>query len=327
MNSGGDDYYDPYHGFNHLANLDVGNYSLLSRLIGRQKFEKKDANPDGDGGGSITQLRNPFKFVSYWNPSLTPDSQGRATIEFEVPDTLTGWRIFALAVTPNDRMGLGSANIKVNRPTEIRPIMPNQLTEGDQFRAGFSVMNRTAQTHNGVVTISANGSLAEDQPRSRTINVSLRPFKRESVWLPLVTKGPGELPFRTQARDTLDREAMTHSVVVHKRRSLETAATYGTTSATEISESIQVPEGIHADVGELGVILSLSVIGNLDGAFGYIRDYAPQCWEHRLTKAVVASAYRRLDDYLGARVQWPNPQADIASALDSAANFKPQTRV
>ncbi|MFT4581274.1 MAG: hypothetical protein ACI8XZ_001011 [Gammaproteobacteria bacterium] len=181
MNSGGDEYYDPYHEFNHLDNLDVGNYSLLSRLIGRQTFEKKGANPGGDGGGSITQLRNQFKFVSYWNPSLTPDSQGRARIEFEVPDNLTGWHIFALAVTPNDRMGLGSANIKVNRPTEIRPNLPNQLTEGDQFSAGFSVMNRTAQTRNVAVTISANDPLAEDQPRSRTINLSLRPFERETV--------------------------------------------------------------------------------------------------------------------------------------------------
>ncbi|MDA0822774.1 MAG: MG2 domain-containing protein [Proteobacteria bacterium] len=322
MNRGGEDYYDPYRGFNHLDNLDVGNYSLLSRLIGRQKFEKKGANPGGDGGGTITQLRNQFKFVSYWNPSLTPDRQGRATIEFEVPDNLTGWRIFALAVTPNDRMGMGSANIKVNRPTEIRPIMPNQLTEGDQFSAGFSVMNRTPETRNVAITISANGPLAEGQARTRTIDLELRPFKRASVWLPLVTKGSGELRFHAQARDALDGDALTHSIVVGKRRSLETAATYGTTSATEVSESIRIPEGIHADVGELGVILSPSVIGNLDGAFSYIRDYPHQCWEQRLTKAVVASAYRRLNDYLGARVQWPNPHADITAALDSATNFQ-----
>ncbi|MFT4561691.1 MAG: hypothetical protein ACI9BW_001433 [Gammaproteobacteria bacterium] len=322
MNRGGDAYYDPYQGFNHLDNLDVGNYSLLSRLVGRQKFEKKGANPGGDGGGDVTQLRNQFKFVSYWNPSLIPDAQGNATIEFDVPDNLTGWRIFALAVTPNDRMGMGSTNIKVNRPTEIRPVMPNQLTEGDQFNAGFTVMNRTAETRNVEVLLSAEGPLSEGQSRTRTIHVQLPPFKRESVWLPLVTEGSGELRFSAQARDTIDGDRVTHSLLVHKRRSLETAATYGTTTAAQVSESLRIPAGIHDDVGELGVVLSASVIGNLDGAFDYIRDYPHQCWEQRLTKAVVASAYRRLNDYIGTRVQWPKAQADIAAAIDSAANFQ-----
>ena len=89
MNQSGRTYYDPYAGFNKLDALDVGNYSLLSRLVGRQKFEKKGANPGGDGGVTFTQMRNLFKFVSYWNPSLMPDANGNAEIEFEVPDNLT----------------------------------------------------------------------------------------------------------------------------------------------------------------------------------------------------------------------------------------------
>ena len=88
-------------------------------------------------------MRNLFKFVSYWNPSIKTDAMGNAKVDFEVPDNLTGWRVLALAVTPSDRMGLGDINFKVNRPTEVRPVMPNQVTEGDSFEAGFSVMNRT----------------------------------------------------------------------------------------------------------------------------------------------------------------------------------------
>jgi hypothetical protein len=38
---------------------------------------------------------------------------------------------------------LGEANFKVNKPTEIRPAMPNQVVEGDSFEASFTVMNRT----------------------------------------------------------------------------------------------------------------------------------------------------------------------------------------
>ena len=47
LNASGRDYYDPYKGFNRLDPLDLNNYSLLTRLVGRQKFEKKAPIPAG----------------------------------------------------------------------------------------------------------------------------------------------------------------------------------------------------------------------------------------------------------------------------------------
>ena len=46
----GRDYFDPYKGFYTIDELDLQNYNLLMRLVGRQKFEKKGANAGGGGG-------------------------------------------------------------------------------------------------------------------------------------------------------------------------------------------------------------------------------------------------------------------------------------
>jgi uncharacterized protein YfaS (alpha-2-macroglobulin family)/uncharacterized protein len=321
LNRSGDNYYDPYAGFNRLDSLDVYNYSLISRLVGRQKFEKKGANPGG-GGSAYSKLRNMFKFVSYWNPSILPDESGQAEIEFEVPDNLTGWRIFAFAVTPNDRMGLGDVNFKVNRPTEIRPVMPNQIIEGDQFKAGFNVKNRTDKSRELKVKVAVEGPLLAKENAVFEFDLQVAPYERKNIWLPLTTKGSGELKFLAEGGDQFDGDAIEHQVPVNKRRWLETAATYGTTTAEKVSESVKVPEGIHADVGYLGAILSPSVIGNLDGAFKYIKDYPHLCWEQRLTKAVVANSYLELQEYLQDSAKWPNPKEDVFSALLSAANFQ-----
>ena len=67
--------------------------------------------------------------------------------------------MLAFAVTPGDRMGLGDAAFAVNRPTEIRPVMPNQVTAGDRFRAGFSIMNRTSERRELTVKIIAEGEI------------------------------------------------------------------------------------------------------------------------------------------------------------------------
>ncbi|MDH3599025.1 MAG: MG2 domain-containing protein, partial [Candidatus Tectomicrobia bacterium] len=154
---GGRSYFDPYAGFYTLEALDVRNFNLLTHLIGRQKFEKKGANPGGGGGDLGPELRSVFEFVSYWNPSLRPDQTGKATIEFPLPDNLTGWRVLAMAVTPTDRMGLGDGQFTVNQPIEIRPALPNQVTAGDRFEARFTVMNRTDTARALIVSLQAAG--------------------------------------------------------------------------------------------------------------------------------------------------------------------------
>ena len=68
--------FDPYLGLNRLGDLDVRTYSLVEQLIGRQKIEKKGANQGGDGGSDFA-MRDVFKFVAYFNPSLLLDKNGR----------------------------------------------------------------------------------------------------------------------------------------------------------------------------------------------------------------------------------------------------------
>jgi len=323
LNARGERYYDPYRGFNRLDPLDLNNYSLISRLVGRQKFEKKGANPGGDGGGTAySQLRNMFKFVSYWNPSLTPDKEGFANVEFEVPDNLTGWRLLAFAVTADDKMGLGRSSMKVNRPTELRPVMPNQVTEGDSFKAGFSVMNRTDKSRRLSMKVRVDGPLAEKSQREFAYEVDVAPFKRKSVWVPINTKKYGNLTFTARAADASDGDAVEHKLKIGKRRSLETAANYGTFTSGSAKESIKVPEGIYPDVGSISAVLSPTVVGNLEGAFRYLRDYPYLCWEQRLTKAVMASSFIELKKYFRKEVEWPNPEHDIERTLKSAVNFQ-----
>jgi len=323
LNKSGEKYYDPYQGFNRLEALGVANYNLLKQLVGRQKFEKKGADVGGDGGGGEEgpDLRNLMKFVAYWNPSVVLDKRGRSKLEFELPDNLTGWRVFALAVTKEERMGLGDTNFKVNRPTELRPVMPNQLTEGDKTQAGFSVMNRTDKVRTITVEIRASGD-ALKTPISKIEKVSMEPYERKRIWLDVNTDQAGELAFFASAADSLDSDAIEHHVPVNKRRSLITAATYGTTTQSKVVEEVSFPDGIYSDVGGLNVSVSPSVVGNIAGAFRYLRDYPYACWEQRLSKGLAASQYGRLKKYLPADFNWDGSAAVPADTLRSAAAFQ-----
>jgi uncharacterized protein YfaS (alpha-2-macroglobulin family) len=325
----GQDAYDPYKGFYALDALDMKNYSLMTRLVGRQKFEKKGANPGGDGGADIG-MRSIFKYVSYWNPSVPVDKDGKAHIEFQAPDNLTGWRVLAMAVTPGDRMGLGEGKFKVNLPIEIRPVMPNQIREGDKFEAGFSVMNRTETERTLKVEIEATGDIAGEEMQEKTQNITIAPYQRASVFIPLESSilpvdreiQAGKILFHVTASGQDDSDGLDYSIPVNKSRITNVSANYGTTTENAAQEHIAFPDDIHADTGDISVVLSPSVISSLTGAFRYIRDYPYPCWEQIITKAVMAADYQSLKSYLPEDFAWEESAGIPQNMLDNAAGFQ-----
>jgi uncharacterized protein YfaS (alpha-2-macroglobulin family) len=312
----GADYFDPLKGLTALDPLDLANYSLLTRLVGRQKFEKKGANPGGDGGADLS-LRSVERFVAYWNPALPADAQGRASVEFELPDQLTGWRVLALAVTPSDRMGLGQKVVTVSKPTELRPAMPNQLAVGDRFEAAFTVLNRADAKRRIEVSIRAEGGATGET----TQTVELAPFARARVALPLTVSAATPLRLSAQAGDDDDRDALAHTVPVRARRMSAAAADLASLTTNEpLQQKLSVPSTA-LDV-ELQLRWSPTLLGALDGVFEQIRDYPYTCWEQRLTRAVMAAHYTALHERVGLSVDWPDAAALPQQVIDEALGFQ-----
>lgn len=313
---GGADYFDPLKGFTQLDALDLANYSLLMRLVGRQKFEKKGANPGGDGGADLS-LRSIERFVAYWNPSLPADAAGKATFSFELPDQLTGWRVIALAVTPGDRMGLGQGGVNVSKPTELRPAMPNQLAVGDRFDAGFSVLNRAEQTRKLEVTIKVDGGATGEQKQT----VELKPFERRVLSVPLTVERALPLRFEVVAGDSSDRDALGHVVDVRTPRSNATAADLASLTANApLRQNLQVPAD--AREAQLEMQWSPTLIGTLDGVFAQMRDYPYTCWEQRLSRAVMAAHRVALQGEATAKAEWSDVTEVPAQTLADAGAFQ-----
>ncbi|WP_295687472.1 alpha-2-macroglobulin family protein, partial [uncultured Nevskia sp.] len=320
----GESYFDPYRGFNGLQSLDLANYSLLTRLVGRQKFEKKGATPGGDGGADLS-LRSVDKFVAYWNPSLVTDAAGHASFDFVLPDNLTAWKVIVLAVSPGDRFGLGSTKLISTKDTELRPVMPNQISSGDKFRAGFSVLNRADAPRSLVVTIEATGAATAKTEQT----VKLAAFERQTVFVDIAAEvagnEPGTIAFKATAGDAKDRDGLTFSLPVKPRRPTVTASEFGFLDDGSATTPIEVPAG-SLPGGEVAVRFSPTVLGNLDGAFRYLRDYPYLCWEQRLTKGVMAAQYGRLQPYLGSgpdpAFAWPEAPGITTQLFADAAGFQ-----
>jgi uncharacterized protein YfaS (alpha-2-macroglobulin family) len=152
--------------------------------------------------------------------------------------------------------------------------------------------------------------------------VVAEPYKRYTVRLPIKAVGPGEIVLTAQAGDERDRDGLRHTLKVLKRRSSDVAAAYGTLVSGEASEKIAFPEDILPGSGLMNVTLSPSIIGGLGGAFDYMRAYPYECWEQKISRAVMAGVFPNLAPYLPKTITWEGSAAEADKILAIAGEFQ-----
>jgi uncharacterized protein YfaS (alpha-2-macroglobulin family) len=310
--SSGRTYFDPYKGFYSLDGLDIKNYNLLKMLIGRQHFEKKGASPGGDGGSKL-DMRSVKKYVSYWNPALRADPNGRASFSFQAPDNLTGWKVLAMALTPEDKMGLGDTRFVVNKDTEVRSAMPNQVRSGDSFSAIFTVMNRTDKPRTLNIESTIQGHAVTALPLK--LSLLTEPFKRYPVSIKATAVQEGTAQIQLKAFDSIGGDSLGVSLPILPRTVAQTAVSIGSSSGATVTEPVQVPLDIDLKQGSIGAVISSSLLGGLDGAFAYMRDYPYECWEQKISKALMAAYALELRPFLPKSFVWPSAKDTITQTL------------
>ncbi|WP_213778409.1 Ig-like domain-containing alpha-2-macroglobulin family protein [Caballeronia sp. dw_276] len=119
-------------------------------IIGRRHFGRKAVPAGGGGGHSAT--RELFDTLLLWNPRLTLDANGEASVDVPLNDALTSFRIVAIAAVGAGQFGTGSASIRSTQDLQLISGLPPLVRVGDQFRALFTLRNTTARTMQVVVT-------------------------------------------------------------------------------------------------------------------------------------------------------------------------------
>ena len=93
---------------------------------------------------SDTGVRQDFAETLYWQPLVITDSSGKATIRFDLSDSVTSFRVRVDGHTKTGRIGSGSADVISKIPFQLEPKMPLEVTTGDVIDLPVAVVNTTA---------------------------------------------------------------------------------------------------------------------------------------------------------------------------------------
>ena len=127
------------------------------QIIGKRHFGKKAA-PAGGGGGQFP-TRELFDTLLLWNPSVVLDAKGEAVVQVPLNDSLTSFRIVAIADVVQGAQsalfGNGQATIAATQDLQIVSGVPPLVREGDRYKAMFTLRNTTKSAMSASLAASA----------------------------------------------------------------------------------------------------------------------------------------------------------------------------
>jgi uncharacterized protein YfaS (alpha-2-macroglobulin family) len=113
-----------------------------NEIVGRRHYGRKALPPGGGGGRNPT--RELFDTLLLWRPVVRLDAQGRATLDVPLNDSLTRFRLVAVADAGADRFGSGSTTLTVSQDLQLIAGLPPVVRSGDRFEAQLTLRNTTA---------------------------------------------------------------------------------------------------------------------------------------------------------------------------------------
>jgi uncharacterized protein YfaS (alpha-2-macroglobulin family) len=121
----------------------VATATAQGEIVGRRHYGRK-AVPAGGGGGA-NATRELFDTLLLWRGRVQLDANGEARIDVPLNDSLTRFRLVAIADAGDGFFGSGEATVAVSQDLQLLPGLAPLARAGDRFEAGFTVRNTTAR--------------------------------------------------------------------------------------------------------------------------------------------------------------------------------------
>ena len=121
------------------ADEDMGNQLTESNTEAKQEAEP--------------QVRENLQETAFFYPQLLTDNEGRVSLKFTLPESLTTWRFMGIAHTKDMMHGYIDGEAVAQKEVMIQPNVPRFLRLGDEGTISARIFNTTDKAVDGTVTL------------------------------------------------------------------------------------------------------------------------------------------------------------------------------
>lgn len=293
--------------------LEVWTSTAQMQVVGKRHYGRKAVAAGGGGGRarSLGRARALFDSLLSWQPRIPLDAQGDASVTIPLNDSLSAFRIVAVADDGVQLYGTGSATIHTTQDLILTSGLPPLVREGDHYAATFTVRNTTDHAIDASVEAVSNAAVGSGQPQAVRLAAGQA---RDLTWPAAAPLGAGRIDWDVTVRET-PGSGYDHLKVSETAIPAYPVRTYQATIAqltAPLTIPVQRPYDAIAGRGGLEITLQPRLAGSLDGVREYMSYYPYTCLEQRLSQAIA----------LQSRPQWDAIMAILPAYMDEDGLLK-----
>jgi alpha-2-macroglobulin len=253
-----------------------------NEIIGRRHYGRKAIAPGGSGGRNPT--RELFDTLLLWQPAVKLDAQGRATIDVPLNDSLTSFRLVAIADSGVDQFGTGSASIRVSQDLQMLAGLPTLVRGGDQFDALYTLRNTTARAMKVKATLTGQPEQQVSIAAGAATEVRWKVTVPQDVTTLTWEGGAEEVGVAAGGQPARDRIKVVQQVQPAVPVRVQQATIRQLDGA--VSWPVAPPADALPGLGGVQVTLKPTLAGALPGIRRYFEQYPYRCLEQQTSRAI-----------------------------------------
>ncbi len=293
--------------------LEVETATAQMQVIGKRHYGLKARPTGGDGGQAPT--RELFDTLVTWMPRVKTDAAGKAIVNIKMNDSLSKFRIVAIAHSGIGRFGSGESSIITQKELSVSPALGQIARNGDNFPVELSLRNATKAKMGGKVRGKVTITYADGRVEVRDLgseDFSLDSLASRQVSLNQVSLPDGAVRADYNIEVVDASGAVVDSIKVKQdvKPSIFVrtwSAQLERITATNSTVTVNLPQ--QAVPGKGGVKISLvpSLASSLDTVVDTLANYPFKSLEYDVSRAVA----------LNDRAQWDAAMAKLPAHLDA----------
>jgi len=268
--------------------LGVLNNDSRQRIVNRRVLTPKGSTEGGGGGRDPGEggTRKDFRVLAFWLGSVVTESDGTASVQVKLPESLTTYRIMAVAADRKSRFGKAETEIRLNKPVVLKPAFPRFLAVGDKVLFGSVITSQLKSAGKARMTMQSLDPAVLELTGPGSQEVAVKPGGSAEVRFNGIAKTVGTARIRTSVSLGGETDAYEDVIDVRILNSPEVTAAYGQVIDTSAREMVDIPQTVDPNVGGLSVSLASTALVGLHEGVRYLMEYPYGCAEQIASRAL-----------------------------------------
>ncbi|MDB6068427.1 MAG: Large extracellular alpha-helical protein [Pedosphaera sp.] len=244
------------------------------------------------------QVRTDFRSTILWQPDVKTDKDGKATVKIKYPDSLTGWKATARAVTAVNQFGIASTNTHTKQPLIVRLQAPRFFVVGDLVTISAVINNNTDEdmqvapkletdglTISGLY-VGTNGTVVKGE-RASQVEVAAHGETRVDWAVSATAAGTARL--KVTGRGGKYSDGMEKTYVIYEHGIEKFISKSGKVRGDDVTVKLDIPKERKPESTSLIVQVTPSMAVTMLDALPYLIDYPYGCTEQTMSRFLPAA--------------------------------------